>query len=784
MGTRKSALALVQTELVRKELLKIFPGEEIRIVPIVTKGDRELGRSLASFGGKGVFIQELEEKLLNGEIDMAVHSAKDIPMELAPGLVIGAALKREDPRDVLVKRRGAGTRFDGCVIGTSSLRRELQIKRQYPHAEIRMLRGNVPTRLQKLRDRQYDGILLAAAGLKRLGLLQEPDLQYDFLDTDSFLPAAGQGILAVETREGAFDEAMRGLNDPQAETALFAEREFLRQLGGSCNAPCGVLCRNAGKKLRIQGMYVKPSSETATYAEVFVEQTGPAAVTEGIRELVNRLGASGFVSLVGAGPGRKESITVQALECVRRADVILYDNLISPSILNEAALSAELIYVGKRAGAHAMRQEQINKLLIRYAQEGCYVVRLKGGDPFVFGRGGEEAAVLKQQGIPFDVVSGVSSCYSVPAAEGIPVTHRDAASSLHIITGHEGADKAGQNLSFEALANERGTLVFLMGLRHIGEITEKLILQGKAPDTPAAVISNGLTARQRCVCGTLENIAGLAGREKLSTPAVIVIGEVVSEKQNMGRQSVLPLSGKRILFTGTRKMAEQLEQAFMPFGAECIALSLIETTQLQNQDADRMLQNVKQYQWIVFTSASGVKAFFDRLAKLWLDRRMLCAVRFAVVGTSTEQELEKYGYFADFVPSVFTSRQLALEWTAALSGDESVLLVRGTQGARHLEHALAEREISFDCAELYETRTDYRRKDELQRVCADVDYVIVTSGSGARALAEMLPETAAQIRVAAIGPETAKACRQAGLTVCVTAKKQDAAGIAQTILEM
>ena len=259
IGTRKSKLAMVQTYLVREVMLERFPDAEIELVPITTRGDRHLDQPLTSFGGKGVFTKELEEALLRGDIDMAVHSAKDMPMEFPEGLSLGAVLPREDPRDVLVTVSGilAEDLPAGSVIGTSSLRRELQIRRLNPQLKIRLLRGNVLTRIEKLRQGDYDGILLAAAGLKRLGITEQEGIFLEYLDTGKFIPAPGQGILGVEIRQGELSEVMAAIHSPEDAAMLAAERRYLTILGGSCNAPCGAYCRKEGQKLAMSVMFAR-----------------------------------------------------------------------------------------------------------------------------------------------------------------------------------------------------------------------------------------------------------------------------------------------------------------------------------------------------------------------------------------------------------------------------------------------------------------------------------------------------------------------------------------------
>lgn len=474
-------------------------------------------------------------------------------------------------------------------------------------------------------------------------------------------------------------------------------------------------------------------------------------------------------------------MSLRALECVRRADVIIYDNLISPSILNEAKTEAKLLYVGKRANAHFMEQEEINRLIVDEAKKGGYVVRLKGGDPFIFGRGGEEALALKKEEIPFEIVSGISSSYSVPAAAGIPVTHRGCAASVHIITGHEGKEKK-QAIDYAVLAKEEGTLVFLMGLGRIDEITQKLIQYGKDAKTPAAVISNGLSARQQSVNGTLENIAAKVREEKIKTPAIIVIGEVTALSEELMFAKQKPLSGKRILLTGTRSLIAKQEDALKRLGAETVDISLIETYPCRAKRTQEKLSAVSDYSWIVFASAMGVHQFFAALSEVHVDRRKLGGVKFAVVGAATAEVLESYGYIADVVPQRANAETLGSIWADTLNRKDKVLLVQGRQSSPVLSEQLKEKECETDSICLYETRQDMRRIEECRRICPDMDYVVIASGTAAEAFKEVL-DSSEMPKIVVIGPQTAKACEKAGLTVTAVAKKADSEGISQAILQ-
>lgn len=799
IGTRKSKLALIQTELVKAQILKYFPNEKIEIVHVVTHGDKVLDKPLGEIGGKGVFTKEIEEKLLDKTIDIAVHSAKDVPMELADGLCLGAVLLRDDNRDVILKRKETKKIGAGSIIGTSSLRREIQIKQIYPDATIKSLRGNVGTRIDKLKSGEYDAIILAAAGLKRLGLDNDKELDYIYPDEEKFISAAGQGILAIECRNGDLKDVMAALDDRKARICLEAEREFLKCLDGSCNAPCGAHCTVDEHGFNFRGMYAY-DGKTPKYAvineksdeqwekiskSVNADNKDLEFAANLAKRLVDVLKSDnkGMVSLVGAGPGKRDYLSIEALRCIKKADVIVYDALISPSILNEAKMDAELIYVGKRADTIYKKQPEINELLVNLALSGKYVVRLKGGDPFIFGRGGEEALALKKSGISYEIVSGISSSYSVPASAGIPVTHRGAASSVHIITGHEHPAKPSEALDFSVIAKEEGTLVFLMGLRSLGNICEKLIKNGKNGETPVAVISKGMTAKQRTVYGNLLTIKDEVRKNNIEAPAIIVVGDVVGvgkqicEWQSKNEKKVL--SGKRILVTGSRNMADSLEKEFEQYGGETIAISLVETIP-DYSDCDDIFNNLEKYSWFIFTSANGVNIFFDRLRDLRVDIRKLANARFAVVGTSTKKALEKYGLYADFIPSKFTSKILAEELSKELTDKDKILIVRGKQGKNFIEDKFSDMSVEFDKICIYETIQDERRADEVKRICPDVDYIVVTSGSGARALRDMAG--CEHDNIVAIGPVTKRDCEEAGLRVKLVAEEFDARGIVDVIV--
>lgn len=789
IGTRKSKLAMVQTELVQQAIYRAFPEMEIEVVPMTTKGDQLLDRSLTSFGGKGVFTKELEDALLDGRIDMAVHSAKDMPMEFPAGLGIGAVLKRADVRDVLVTMDGTSARLlkPGSIVGTSSLRRELQLKQINPEVQVKLLRGNIQTRLDKLRQGEYDAIILAAAGLERLELTDTAEYCFEYLDLGTFIPAPGQGVLAVECRTGALPEVMAAIHSPGTAAMLAAERLFLELMGGGCNAPCGAYCRLEAEQLKMDVMYAgdgrNPLYQSRSCIDDWPGAGGGRLIDDALA--IARGLAAGLrcrpVSLVGAGPGDTGLITRKGLECIRHADVIVYDNLVSLSLLNEARLEARLIYAGKRASRHYKKQSEINQILVEEALAGHYVVRLKGGDPFIFGRGGEEAQELKKHGIPFEVVPGVSACYSVPAYAGIPVTHREAASSFHVMTGHGRADQE-ELLDYQTMAKAEGTLIFVMGLKNVATISRELIRHGMAADTPAAVIEQGTTSRQRSVTAPLCEIAQMVQSQEIKTPALLIVGEVVGLSEELAWLTEKPLSHKRVVVTGSRQVIKEIEKELLPLGAEVVAVSLIENRPLADSGIEQWLKQLDSFTWLVFSSAYSIEAFFQSLKQQDIDLRQLSRLKFAVVGSKTGAALWQYGFRYDFVPQNFTGAELARSWIPTLTENDRVLLLRARGGNTALSKALEKNHCRFEDVAIYESWADERRGLELNRSVKSADYVVLASGSAAGVCARLLePDAASAAVFVSIGPTTTGEAEAAGLNVARTAAEHTAAGIAAAI---
>lgn len=455
------------------------------------------------------------------------------------------------------------------------------------------------------------------------------------------------------------------------------------------------------------------------------------------------------VWLVGAGPGDAGLLTLRGREVLERAEIVIFDRLVGEGIFQFIADSAELIDVGKEGGCHKVEQNQIERILVEKAQEGKRVVRLKGGDPFMFGRGGEEVEALLAAAIPFEIVPGVSSAVAVPAHAGIPVTHRGLACSLHIITGH--AKEGGlAELDYDALASLGGTLVFLMGVGKLEKICVKLAASGMDKNCPVAVIEKGTTAAQRSVVGTLETLPGLAAENQIKSPAIIVVGEVAAFGGAFDWKKYLPLSGKKILVTRPAEKAGELSRRLRDKGAEVIELPSLMTKTITTTLPEKL-----DYTWIAFTSAAGVGSFFDLLRRAKRDVREIGAAKLAAIGNATATALEARGLAVDLIPEIFDGANLGRA-LASLAKGGKVLLPRAIEGSCELNEELRRAGIAFDEIAVY--KTVYVRA----KFCpASADLALFTSASAVRGLTESCPEIKIG-GVCCIGARTAEAAARAG----------------------
>jgi len=464
----------------------------------------------------------------------------------------------------------------------------------------------------------------------------------------------------------------------------------------------------------------------------------------------------GKVFLVGAGPGDPNLLTLRAAEVIASADVVATDALVAPEILARVPKNAELIYVGKRSGAHSVPQDQTNRLLIEKAREGKRVVRLKGGDPFVFGRGGEEAEELAAASIEFEIVPGISSAIAGPAYAGIPVTHRAHATSVTFVTGHESDETTGVN--WKALAQLDGTIVFLMGIANLPMIVRKLREHGAPGSRPAAVVSKGTTAQQRTVTGTLENIEQRA--TGIATPALIIVGGVVTLHDTINWFESKPLFGKRAVVTRAREQASELKRLLEEAGAQVVQFPTIEIAPPPSYESlDRVIDCIDDYQWVIFTSTNGVAAFFDRLKHHGEDSRALAGVMVAAVGESTADDLRSRGIEPDLVPPKFQSTALLPLLEADQRGIRTAV-IRAAEGREELIDELRRRGGEVDLAIAYETRRVTSALDDLH----DIDIVTFTSASTVDNFFDVLPDRKIIERamLASIGPTTSEAIRRHG----------------------
>jgi uroporphyrinogen III methyltransferase / synthase len=483
------------------------------------------------------------------------------------------------------------------------------------------------------------------------------------------------------------------------------------------------------------------------------------------------------VHLVGAGPGNPGLLTARALELIASAEVILYDRLIGPEALEGARPDAELLYVGKEGGGAAVPQEQTEALLVERARAGRRVVRLKGGDPFVFGRGGEEALALRAAGIAFEIVPGITAGIAAPAFAGIPVTHRGVASAMALITGHEDPAKDDTALDWWALAAFPGTLVFYMGVRRLADNARSLIAAGRAADEPVAVVQSGTTAQQRVARGTLATIAEVVEREGIGAPAVTVIGPVAALADQLAWLPEGPLCGTTVAVTRARAQASGLASRLRALGAGVVQAPAIRIVPLPGEPLDP-----SPYDLICLTSPNGVDALFARLAagEPPLDARSLAGARIAAIGPGTARALAAHGVIADVVPERFVAESLV----EALAGVpvRRALVARAREARDVLPDALRERGAAVDVLELYETVAERPPEGVLAQALA-ADYVTFTSSSTVRFFLQAAgPDARPAGRIVSIGPVTSETLRAHGLEPDVEAERHDVDGLIAALI--
>lgn len=480
----------------------------------------------------------------------------------------------------------------------------------------------------------------------------------------------------------------------------------------------------------------------------------------------------GKVWLVGAGPSDVELITVKGKRLLEEADVIVFDRLVGQGILMYGRKDAEYIDVGKRSGHHPIPQEEINEILLREAKSGKKVVRLKGGDPFVFGRGAEEIELLLKEGVPYEIVPGITSAISVAAYAGIPVTHRNMASSLHIVTAHKKAGGIAEK-EFESLVTMGGTLVFLMGVTSLPEVTEGLLKAGMNPNTPSAVLEKGTTAAQRKVCAPLSELAGRAKEEQITSPAIILVGDVCSLSE-MSWYEKRPLSGMRIIVTRPRERQGRLSQMLREEGAEVFEFPAIAVRPAQNTEVlEKALAKIDTYRWLVLTSPSGAEQWMKFLRERRIDMRTLSHLKLACIGTGTASIMETHGWYADLIPDRYDGVHLGRLLAEKVKAGEKVLIARAAQGnPQLLEELMRAEQVQITDAPLYEIEEERYAYIDLRREFSyERTYAMFTSASTVRGFVNAAEGIElGQVHAFCIGKQTEKAARAFGMKT-LTAKE-------------
>lgn len=480
----------------------------------------------------------------------------------------------------------------------------------------------------------------------------------------------------------------------------------------------------------------------------------------------------GKAYIIGAGPGDFELLTLKAKRVIENADCIIYDRLISPNILDLPKSTAELIYLGKENTEGGLIQDEINQTLVKKCLEGKNVARVKGGDPFVFGRGGEEIDALVENGISFEVIPGITSSISVPAYAGIPVTHRGLARSFHVFTGH--TMENGKWHNFKNIANLEGTLVFLMGVKNLDLIVSDLIKNGKSPKTPVAIIEKGATRKQRVSVGTLENILEIAEKNKIKSPAITIIGEVVNLRETFSWFEPKE-SSKKILITRDKKQAKEMSKLVLNKGGIPIELPFIEIEELKIST-----ENLKKYSAILFNSPNGVKSFFKNIE----DMRILANIKIGAVGAKTKEVLESLKIVPDFMPEEYMVDRLAEEVVKFTNRNDNILIVTSDISPADLDKYNSLYERNYEKIVAYNTRKIKVAKDEINEKLEDIDIITFLSSSTVEAFYESINgdlKVLENKKIASIGPMTSETLRRYGIKVDYEAKKYTAEGLLDVI---
>ncbi len=492
---------------------------------------------------------------------------------------------------------------------------------------------------------------------------------------------------------------------------------------------------------------------------------------------------SGKVYLVGAGPGNPEFITLRGYKLLKKCDVVIYDRLVSSQILSYVKEDCIKIYVGKDVGKHTFSQEEINEIIVENAKQYMAVVRLKGGDPFVFGRGSEEITRLIEEKIDYEIIPGLSSSISVPTYSGIPVTSRGISQSFHVITGHTASGEGNIAEDLKKLSGVDGTIVILMGVNNISEIKKHLIMYGKDINTPVAVISNGTTCKQKEIHSTLKAIEEDIANSKIKAPAIIIIGKCA----NLNFKSTIeyPLKNVSIGVASTSSFLNRFINEMYDYGAwiEPLLVSKLKVYE-DSAEFEKALMSIEKYSWLVFTSVNSIDVFFEKMTSLKIDRRRLGKIKFAVVGDTTESTLMKYGFIADLKPDISTTQELAKLLINKANKTEHILISRAQQGSNSINEILEKENYNFDDIKTYDILPEVVDKKELDQKLSQINYLIFASASSVHSFFKAdineikIPE---RVQVVCLGLQTIKALEKYGVKNIIKPQETSISGIVKLI---
>ncbi len=736
LGTRGSVLARWQAERVADALRAV--GADVEMIAVDTEGDLNLSTPIEGFATDGPFTDALERALLDGRIDAAAHSVKDLPAVLGPGTRLGAVLPRGPVEEVLVSRHKGGLSDlpFGATIGTCSTRRAAQVRRLRPDLVILPIRGTVEHRVQQVKAGAFDAAVLARAGLQRLGLEQHISEIFSLRD---IVPEAGQGAVGVQVRDGD-DRAgvlVAEINDETTRWRVEEERKL-----------CAAIERDTGLTAAAvwvgERVHVRVISQDGRMA---VDASGTDA-----QDAIGGLTRRGCVALVGAGPGDPGLITVRGRQLLHMAEVVIADRLAGTSLLDELGEKVEIIDAGKSPGRHTLPQDRINELMVRRARAGCRVVRLKGGDPFVYGRGWEELEHCRRFGVACEVVPGVSSALAGPTAAMVPVTARGVSRSFAVVTPQSESGAERKPLDYAALARmDTGSV--LMGRSLLGEVVEGFLGAGRRGDTPAVIVQSATLPDQRIVRGTLATIVHLAETHEISAPSVLVIGDSAGLATKDRRAAVGRFAGRRVVVTRPRSASAGLIAELKREGAEVVDCPLIRIEYGVRGDGEPLRH---RHDWTVFTSLHAVRGWRKALRERGLDARVLAGSRVAAVGPKTADALEAIGVRPDVVPTVHRAAALVEDIGAAAGvAGSSVLFPCGTLARDELREGLRARGMLVNEVHVYDTLSlgpEPSTRAALERTTVDAWLFYCPSAVRGAIDAGLDPDEAA---VVCIGPTTA-----------------------------